>query len=137
MFNISKTLLGASAILLLTSAGLVHAASTTSSLAINATSSGTAPTTQGGSLDQALNSVNKNLDRQSSNAGLNNAKERLERNQVRHETKEIERVEKTERVEKAERVEKVERPERVERPETIERPERVERPETIERPEHS
>lgn len=131
MFNISKTLLGASAILLLTSAGAVNAASTTSSPTLNTIPAGTAPTTSGGSLDQALNSVNKNLDRQSSNAGLNNAKERLERNQVRHETKEIERVE------KSERPETVERPERVERPETIERPERVERPETIERPEHS
>ena len=86
-------------------------------------------------IDQATTSVSGNLQKNPDNPGLKNALGRLERNNERRETKEMERVERAGRTEKAERPEKVERPEKIERPEKVERPEKAERPERAERPE--
>lgn len=134
MFNKSNIAIAIGAAFLFGSTGTASAANTTAST---------------GPLNQAISSVDKNLDKNPENPGLRTAAQRLERNKERLDAKEREtekterherhhtRIEKTERharIEKVERAEKIERPEKAERPEKVERPE-VERPEKVERPE--
>lgn len=84
-------------------------------------------------LDQAIKSVDKNLAKDPDNKGLNNAAERLQTNQERHNKKRAAQLAK--RHEKREmKMEKRLEHERTERPEKAERPEKVERPEKPARP---
>jgi hypothetical protein len=91
---------------------------------------------------QGLQSVSKNVAKNPDNRGLQNARDRLIANIVRHETRdksarketrstggESGRPEQIGRAEPMERVERVDRPERVEKPERPERAERPDRPE--------
>lgn len=75
--------------------------------------------------DQGLSSVNKNLEKNPDNKGLQNAAERHEQNQIKHEAHAEKRMEKKEdRIEKkAERIES-----RAEHREAAGRPAKVERP---------
>ena len=99
-------------------------------------------------LAQSSTSVEKNVTRDPSSKGLNNASNRLEANQDKIEAKraakaerrlekakKAEKLEKAEKMEKAEKVEKMEKMEKAERPEKIERVEKVERVERVDRPE--
>ncbi|MGE5548339.1 MAG: hypothetical protein ACM33T_15645 [Solirubrobacterales bacterium] len=71
----------------------------------------------------ALGVLDRNLEKNPDNRGLQNAISRIERNQERQEA----RPERVERAERADKVEKVDRVDRPARPERIERPERPER----------
>ena len=76
---------------------------------------------------QALDSIDKNLAKDPDNRGLENAQDRIERNQKRHAAHKAamaERAEKAEHMEKAERAEKVEHVEKVDRPERPQHPDR-------------
>lgn len=78
-------------------------------------------------LDQAIESVDKNLAKDPDNKGLQNAAERLRINQERHKQKRAEQKAKREehkddQAEKRAEREKAERPERAERPEKAGRP---------------
>jgi len=84
-------------------------------------------------LDQAIESIDKNLAKDPDNKGLLNAAERLQTNKERYEQKRA--AQNAKRLEHSgDRAERAERPERIERPEKIERPERVARPEPMGRP---
>ena len=99
--RIGRTLLAAASVVMLATIGMANAAETN------------VPGTQ------ALDSVDKNLAKDPDNRGLENAQDRIERNQTRHAAHKAAmkaRAEKAERIEKAERVEKAERPERPEHP---------------------
>jgi hypothetical protein len=79
-------------------------------------------TVQSKPLDQALESIDKNLAKDSDNKGLLNAKEHLKANQLRQEARAEKHTEKDELTEKVEQHEKAERPEKAERAEKAERP---------------
>jgi hypothetical protein len=104
----------------------------TTSTTTTSTSTTTVPTTTTtttatptGPLSQGISSVNKNLERQPDNKGLQNAAERLRENRERQEARRAEHVERVARVERVERPERPERPEKIERPE---KPEKASRP---------
>ena len=79
-------------------------------------------------LDQALESIDKNLLKNPGNTGLLNAREHLLANQLRHDSRDEKHTGNDELTEKAERHEGAERHERAEHHERAERPDRVERP---------
>ena len=66
-------------------------------------------------LDQAIQSVDKNLEKHPDNKGLQNAKHRLQENQDRQEMHRMDRAERMAGMERPERAERAQRPEPVER----------------------
>lgn len=81
--------------------------------------------------DQGISSVNKNLEKNPDNKGLQNADDKLKQNQIKHKAQAEKRLEKKE--EHMER--KTERNEtHTEHHEAVERPARIERPAKIDRP---
>lgn len=85
------------------------------------TTTGSTATNDKKPLDQARTSVEKNLEKDPDNKGLQNAAERLKENQERIEARKNEKRERSETA-------KVERAERPSRPEAPQRPEKLERP---------
>jgi hypothetical protein len=95
--RIGRILLAAASVVILTGIGPANAGTST-------------PGTQG------LDSVDKNLAKDPDNRGLENAQDRIERNQARHAAHEAAMADRPERAERVEHVEKVDRPERPEHP---------------------
>lgn len=123
MLNKSQIAAAVGAAFLVGSVGLLHAADATSTTGTtntdtSTTSTGTTTPTASrkAPLSQSITSVGRNLERYPDNKGLQNAYQRLERNQERYESRSLERADRVERAEKVERPERVERPEKVERP---------------------
>ena len=85
-------------------------------------------------MQQGIESIKKNLEKNQDNKGLLNAQGRLRKNQERFSEKHDGAARKTTNTERQQRVERSEKPERMERPERPERVERVERTERPERP---
>lgn len=85
-------------------------------------------------LDQAMDSIDKNLAKDIDNKGLQNAKEHLATNQKRQEANDAKHTEmkneKTEHPAKPEKVEKSEKAEKAEKMEKVEKIEKFERPVT-------
>lgn len=116
-----------------------------SMLLIAAATSYAAPTETRAPLSQAQESIDKNLQKNPDNKGLQNAAERLEINKQRQEAKRAEqeakrkakKIEKKDKAqkkaEKAARHEKPMHPEKMDRPGKMERPEKIDRPEKMER----
>ena len=93
-------------------------------------------TSQAKPLEQAVASIDKNLAKDTDNKGLPNAKEHLQANQKRQETRDAKHIEKDESSETTEKAEHTAKTEHAEKAEHVDKAEKTEKAEHIEKAEH-